>query len=98
MTKTQVDNWYKIQQFPVVKGTLHFRNNLGSKDSLDPSEYRVRVKNLKFDLLQAKKSANIFEKNLQKSVLSLLEESNGFYVLKQSCLFFILEHIRNYTS
>ena len=22
----------------ILKGTLHFRNNLGSKDSLDPSE------------------------------------------------------------
>ena len=39
----------------------------------------VKTKNLKYDLLNAKKSARIFEKNLQKSIFSLLEGSNGFH-------------------
>ena len=28
----------------VLKGTLHFRNNLGSKDSLDPSNNEFKLK------------------------------------------------------
>ena len=50
----------------------------------NPSEKRVQIKKFLFDLLHAKKSARIFEKNPQKSIFSLLEGSNGFHLFIQS--------------
>ena len=48
---------------------------------------------MKYDLLHAKKSTRIFEKNPQKSIFSLLEGSNGFHPYIQSCLFLTLRHM-----
>ena len=52
----------ELDESPFLKGILHFRNNLGSKESLDPSKLRVCIKDTNFDLLPAKKSANSFAK------------------------------------
>ena len=43
-----------------VKGTLHFRNNIGLKDSLDPPEQRVYDKNSKFDIDNTAKNTTYF--------------------------------------
>ena len=54
--------------------------------SIDPAAPWITliIKNLKFQLLHAEKSANIFEKNLQKSVFSLLvfERSQSWFKKK----------------
>ena len=70
-----------------VKGTLHFRNNLGSRNSLNPLEERVCIKDSKFDHLHAKMTANIFAKKQKgqisaswKGLMVLMEiYKNGFF-------------------
>ena len=61
-----------------IKVTLHFRNNIGLKDSLDTTEYRVYNKNSKFNILHAQKSANFLQKKTKKAFLSLIETSIRF--------------------
>ena len=61
-----------------IKVTLHFRNNIGLKDSLDTTEYRVYNKNSKFNILHAQKSANFLQKKTKKALLSLIETSIRF--------------------
>ena len=61
-----------------IKVTLHFRNNIGLKDSLDTTEYQVYNKNSKFNILHAQKSANFLQKKTKKALLSLIETSIRF--------------------
>ena len=52
---------------------------LAQKIVLTPLNNEFKLKIWKYDLLHAKKSANIFEKKSTKSVFSLSEGSNGFH-------------------
>ena len=55
-----------------IKVTLDFRNNIGLKDSLDTTEYRVYNKDSKFNILHAQKSANNFAKKNKKGTFEPL--------------------------